>query len=554
MDADMSYLVFARKYRPQNFDDVVQQDHVTRTLKNAITAGRVPHALLFTGPRGTGKTTVARILAKAMNCAGGPTPEPCNVCRSCSEITSGHAADVFEIDGASNNSVDQVRELRENLKYMPAHSRYKIYIIDEVHMLSLAAFNALLKTLEEPPAHVLFIFATTDPHKIPITILSRCQRHDLRRIELSAIMDQMRQICGREGVIIDDEGLTLVAREAGGSMRDGLSLLDHVFACADGPVTTELIAELLGAADRRRLFELAEAVLARDIVQVLEKIDTVWRHGLEMKRFYSDLLSHFHHMALLKLGDKAVPLVDLPGHEIRQMQSLVRDVADTFLMQLLDLLFQIEPAIKLSSQPKLALEMAFLKFFQSPPALSVEALIERLDQFRSMAPSVSSSAPQDGAVGAHSAMSREDRSSELPADAPASAPPQGRQSIQAAAIDSVFWDRVVRQVNEDKPSLGAFLNKSRISFRGEGGLELEVTGNEFTFKNVQKNAEYLEKLCNDLAGRPIRLLITSNCEDAQDKRKEKKKSDQLKQKVLGDPLVMQAVELFQGKVVDIKLP
>ena len=191
----MSYLVLARKYRPQTFDQVVQQEHVTRTLANAISTGRVAHAILFSGPRGTGKTTVARILAKAMNCKSGPAPVPCNTCRSCREITGGRSVDVYEIDGASNNSVDQVRELRENVKYMPAHSRYKIYIIDEVHMLSTAAFNALLKTLEEPPPHVLFMFATTEPRKIPITILSRCQRHDFGLIGVDSIARHMEMIC-----------------------------------------------------------------------------------------------------------------------------------------------------------------------------------------------------------------------------------------------------------------------------------------------------------------------------------------------------------------------
>lgn len=555
----MSYLVFARKYRPQSFDEVVQQEHVTRTLKNAIAAGRVPHALLFTGPRGTGKTTVARILAKAMNCAQGPLASPCNDCRSCTEITGGHAADVFEIDGASNNSVDQVRELRENLKYMPAHSRYKIYIIDEVHMLSLAAFNALLKTLEEPPAHVLFIFATTDPHKIPVTILSRCQRHDLRRIELSAILDQMRRICDQEGVTIDEEGLTLIAREAGGSMRDALSLLDHVFACAQGPVSTELIAELLGAAERKQLFELSAAVFERDLTQVLEKIDSVWRQGLEMKRFYSDLLTHFHNMALLKLDERAVRLVDLPGHEIKQGQAQVRDVPDGFLAQLLDLLFQAEPAIKLSAQPKLALEMVFLKLFQSPPPLSVDMLIERLDQLRSTAPAASMALSADSASGEcppacpmpPNPSPIETSSSNDPAvsDEPPRAQPRG----VIVPVGEQFWDRVVRQVTEQKPSLGAFLNKCRASFPQDGRVELEVCGNEFTFKNIQKNADYLEKICTDMAGQPVELILAANCEDAEDKRREKQKLEHLRQKALSDPMVMEAVELFQGKVVDIKV-
>ena len=233
----MSYLVLARKYRPQTFEQVIEQAHITRTLTNAISADRVAHAILFAGPRGTGKTTIARILAKAMNCEQGPTPVPCNACRSCDEITGGHGVDVFEIDGASNNSVDQVRELRENIKYMPAHSSFKIYIIDEVHMLSMAAFNALLKTLEEPPAHILFMFATTEPRKIPITILSRCQRHDLRRINLDAISKHMAWICRREGFEIADQSLELIAREAGGSMRDALSLLDQIMTCTRGSLT-----------------------------------------------------------------------------------------------------------------------------------------------------------------------------------------------------------------------------------------------------------------------------------------------------------------------------
>src|SRR6056297_1911511 len=210
----MSYQVLALKYRPQTFSDVVGQDHVTTTLTNAISGNRVPHALLLAGPRGTGKTTIARIMAKAMTCQTGPTPSPCNECRICKDIINGHCADVFEIDGASNNSVEQIRELRDNVAYMPSVAVFKIYIIDEVHMLSTAAFNALLKTLEEPPSHVLFIFATTEVHKIPATILSRCQRHDLGRIPLEAISGLLQTICDKEGVAVEAQGLDLIAREA----------------------------------------------------------------------------------------------------------------------------------------------------------------------------------------------------------------------------------------------------------------------------------------------------------------------------------------------------
>jgi len=242
----MSYLVLARKYRPQTFEEVVQQAHVTTTLTNAIAADRVAHAILFAGPRGTGKTTIARILAKAMNCIQGPLPTPCNACQSCTEITAGSSTDVFEIDGASNNSVDQVRELRENIKYMPAQSKFKIYIIDEVHMLSVAAFNALLKTLEEPPEHVLFLFATTEPHKIPITIHSRCQRHDLRRIDAQSLIAHMKMLCHQEDRDMSLESLGVIAREAGGSMRDALSLLDQVISSTSGLVEHEQLLDMLG--------------------------------------------------------------------------------------------------------------------------------------------------------------------------------------------------------------------------------------------------------------------------------------------------------------------
>ena len=260
----MSYLVLARKYRPQTFEEVVQQTHVTTTLANAIKAGRVAHAILFAGPRGTGKTTIARIFAKAMNCRQGPRPIPCNTCQACEEITAGSSADVFEIDGASNNGVEQVRELRENIKYMPANSKFKIYIIDEVHMLSLAAFNALLKTLEEPPEHALFVFATTEPYKIPITIHSRCQRHDLRRIDPQALIAHMTMLCHKEGREVSSESLSIIAREAGGSMRDALSLLDQVISSTTGPIEHEQLLDMLGVVDRSLLFDLADGILGDD--------------------------------------------------------------------------------------------------------------------------------------------------------------------------------------------------------------------------------------------------------------------------------------------------
>ncbi|HQC50654.1 MAG TPA: DNA polymerase III subunit gamma/tau, partial [bacterium] len=250
----MSYQVLARKYRPQKFSDVVGQDHITTTLKNAIKSGRLHHAYMFTGARGIGKTTVARILAKALNCFSPVDAEPCGECQNCREITSGTLMDVQEIDGASNNSVDAVREISERVRYMPSSAKYKIYIVDEVHMLSTSAFNALLKTLEEPPAHVIFMFATTESHKIPATILSRCQRYDFRRIPSTLIAKELSRIAGNEGVKVDDSALRIIAHEATGSLRDAESLFDQAIAFSGDEITSEVIGRMLGTLDRKRLY------------------------------------------------------------------------------------------------------------------------------------------------------------------------------------------------------------------------------------------------------------------------------------------------------------
>jgi DNA polymerase-3 subunit gamma/tau len=560
----MSYLVFARKYRPQTFEQVVQQSHVTQTLTNAITAGRVAHAILFSGPRGTGKTTVARILAKAMNCDQGPTAQPCNRCQSCKEITAGSSGDVFEIDGASNNSVDQVRELRENLKYMPVHSRFKIYIIDEVHMLSLAAFNALLKTLEEPPEHIMFMFATTEAHKIPITILSRCQRHDLRRIDGEAIAGHLQFICDSEAVEIDEASISLIAREAGGSMRDSLSLLDHVLACARGPVTAGLIGELLGVVDRQHLFDLSRAVLEGNLQGVLAGIDAVWRNGYEFKRFYADLVAHFHHLVLVKQGPRTAQLADLPSHEIDLMRDQVDNVPTGFLLQIFESLFQAEPAIKLSSQPRLGLEMVFLKLFQTAPALSIDTLIDHLDRLQEKIgcpptpldpkisdPKPSAPKPSDGSARPVQAADAAD-ASQPQAAAPVEA--DGGQGDQPVEDIDALWEQVVREISEQKPSLAGFLGKCTLRSGRDGVLELEVRGNKFTLKSVTKHRQIIETQCNTHLNKPVALEIVANFEDQATHRKEKKKISRLKQEALGHPLVMEALELFDGRVIDIKVP
>src|SRR3954454_23632134 len=313
----MAYLVLARKWRPQRFEDVVGQEHVTTTLRNAIAQQRIAHAFLFSGPRGVGKTTVARLLAKALNCEQSPTGEPCGVCSSCTEIAAGSALDVAEIDGASNTGVDNIRDLNENVRYRPASARFKIYIIDEVHMLSTAAFNALLKTLEEPPPHIKFIFATTEVQKLPQTVVSRCQRYEFKRIPIAALTERLAKIIADEQITATDAALFEIAREADGSLRDAQSLLDQVIVFAGKTIGEAEVRGALGVADRRVLHEVTDAILRRDPAPCLRAVDELYRYGYEVAQFCRDLVRQIRNLAVAGLYQDASMLTDLPDNEVQ---------------------------------------------------------------------------------------------------------------------------------------------------------------------------------------------------------------------------------------------
>jgi len=378
----MSYLVLARKWRPPQFADILGQEHITRTLTNALTSGRIAHAFLFTGARGVGKTSAARILAKALCCeaSDGPNAQPCSVCSSCTEISESRATDVIEIDAASNTGVSNVREIIDNVRYLPSKARFKIYIIDEVHMLSTGAFNALLKTLEEPPSHVKFILATTDAHKIPVTILSRCQRYDFRRIPTTRIAERLSEILSAESIEHEPSDLSLIARESEGSMRDAQSLLEQVLTFADGrKLDGDLIRESLGVADRAVLATTVEAIMGRQPADVLEQVKTVYDRGLDLKRFGDALIEYSRDLLVAKLVNSPENLLDRPSDEIETLVTQARKFDAPNLERLFEELSNVVRKLGQSAFPRFTLEVGLASLAEQPMRVPVTELMRKLD-------------------------------------------------------------------------------------------------------------------------------------------------------------------------------
>jgi DNA polymerase-3 subunit gamma/tau len=374
----MSYIVFARKWRPKDFDEVIGQEHITTTLKNAISNNRVAHAYMFTGPRGIGKTSVARIFAKGLNCEKGPTTSPCSKCASCASIASGTSMDVIEIDGASNNSVDQVRELRENIKFMPSYGKYKVYIIDEVHMLSIGAFNALLKTLEEPPEHAKFIFATTHPEKVPPTILSRCQRFDFRRISLKLIISKLENIAKAERLNISEDAIFSIAKSSDGSLRDAESVLDQLASFCEKKISGEDVMALLGIIEEDRLSDVMEKLSKKDTAGLLKALDELIITGKDISQFLTGLMAYLRNLMVLKVSSELSSLIDLPDNYITRLKEQTKNFQIDELLYMFYTISATVNAIKRSEVSRFIVEAALIKLSLRSEMMSLPEIMEKV--------------------------------------------------------------------------------------------------------------------------------------------------------------------------------
>jgi DNA polymerase III subunit gamma/tau len=385
----MAYQALYRVFRPQSFQDVVGQEHITQTLQNALLQEKFSHAYLFSGPRGTGKTSAAKILAKAVNCERAPVAEPCNECQSCIGITDGSISDVLEIDAASNNGVDEIRDIRDKVKYAPSAVKYKVYIVDEVHMLSIGAFNALLKTLEEPPRHVIFLLATTEPHKIPLTIISRCQRFDFRRITAQSIVGRMRTIIEDQQVLVSDEALQVVARAADGGMRDALSLLDQVISFSEGEVSLEDVLTITGSVSHRFLTSIVAAINQQDIHSALKSLDQMMENGKDPIRFLEDLIFYYRDMLLFQTAPQLEEVMQRQAID-EEFESIARDINRDSIYEIIEILNKSQQEMKWTNHPRIFLEMALVKLCQLGKTESirhegpeVNSLISRITQLES---------------------------------------------------------------------------------------------------------------------------------------------------------------------------
>jgi DNA polymerase III subunit gamma/tau len=542
----VSYEVFARKYRPQTFDDLVGQAHVSRTLKNAVEQNRLAHAYLFVGPRGIGKTSTARILAKALNCVKGPTVHPDNTCDNCKEIAAGNSLDVLEIDGASNNGVEQVRELRENVRYAPSKSRYKIYIIDEVHMLTAAAFNALLKTLEEPPPHVKFIFATTEPQKILPTIVSRCQRFDLHRISAKLIAEHLQFIAKKEKITLEPAAAHAIARGAEGGMRDAESMLDQLVAFCGEKVAEEDVLNVFGFTSEQTVVDLTGKILASETAAALDVLYQQCEAGKDMMRLMSDLISYFRDLLVFKAKPDAVA-EDVDPELQKALAAQAELVENDRLLDLIDQFAQAEGRMKWAPNKKLHFEVAIIKAIQSLSQATLDEVIEKLGEIRDGKSSPSKPAPAEKKT-----LNAEPVASPQPKNAPAETTAPATLRIAEIPNGEINPEKIWENAFAKIPATKAFVRNSAAAAH-----VLPIEGRNFVlgFSPQQKspmdilgtatNRKLIETLLREVSGRDwsLKLIVQENLQTKDDSPEPASPQNQA-----DDPLIREALEIFKGEM------
>ena len=552
----MSYVALYRKWRPQDFNELVGQNHVSRTLQNALSANRLSHAYLLCGPRGTGKTTTAKIIAKAVNCLNPKNGEPCNECVSCNAVNSGNSLDVLEIDGASNRGIDEIRDLREKVSLVPALGKYKVYIIDEVHMLTTEAFNALLKTLEEPPEYVIFIFATTEPHRVPATILSRCQRFDFRRLDPGIIVKRLEEICEKSGIDYHREGLVIIARLAQGGMRDALSLMDQCLSYGEQKLTLEQINEALGIVATDYVAEAADLLISKDIKQLISRLNMIVNEGKDIRQFANQLLDYFRDLVIYKTcGEEFLihTIDDKKEFFIKHNQISVGE-----LDYAITCINKAETEMRWSNNPRLLMEMAFFKYIfreETSMEYSMNTIIEKIsileNEMKRLKENQQTIHVQRSQARTDSVnIFKEQTQKELKFKGEKSAPKatsDENRSVNASELSLSFvkesWSKILEIVKKNKVTTHAFLVEGTPVKYGDGYLIIQFNPSH-SFHKEKLEQEENKQIIEDALAYLFKERVKIKCITCSNEDNNKSAKD-------GD-LVEAAIKIFGGNVIEVK--